>query len=429
MSLPCADEWVDPGSMEPPRRRGRRALIVLAFVAIAAIGSLSIWRATSLRGLPDIGDPFDTVALGTVAVSDDENAFTYYRQAAARLKGLPSTNKPFVGWAQVSLRDKDWFFANADAISVWIEGTMQDRALYYQPRDMRVDTPLNVVQDLRTFGALAEIAGLRMEAAGDLDQAWTWYRAGLRSSRHCGMHGGFIERLCGIAIYNRFDTAIRGWADQPNLTTDTLRQALDEVITINGMTPTLSENLRVEYFVLDKMLNDPNLSVWRLLHELSSDPDQTAQPTPFKRLQEACSRLNLREPTRSRRLLRLIFANWLSVGILPESERAQRTKIGRYGPVYDPPVGAPKVAGLFTPAQRDAWIDTTLYLRLILPSLESFDKAEAREASLRAGLIVRLAEELFKREHGKLPDSLQQLIGPYLKSLPEGYIPPEKPEA
>jgi hypothetical protein len=427
MSLPRDDQWTDPGSMDPPRRRGRRVLVAMAFLTVATVGSILIWRAASLRGLPDIGEPFDTRVLGTVSVPDDENAFTYYRRASAKLEGLPSTNKPYIGWGEVPLADKDWFFTNAPAIMLWIEGTLHDRALYYQPKDMQVDTPLKVAHDLRTLGALAEIAGLRMEAAGDLDQAWNWYRAGLRSSRHCGMNGSIIERLCGISIYTRFETAVRGWADQPNLTSDTLRQALDEVIAINAMTPTLAENLRVEYFLNDKILNDPGLSVWRLLNDLTSDPDPSARPSPFARLREACLRMALREPTRSRRLLRLCFANWLSVANLPESERARRARIGRHGIVYDPPPGAPTVAGMFTPAQRDAWIDSTLYLRLISPGPDGFEKAEAREAALRAGLVIRLAEELYKREHGKLPDSPDQLVGPYLKSLPEGYVLPEKP--
>ena len=144
MSLPRDDEWNDPGSMDPPSRRGRRVLVVVAFFAIAAVGSLLIWRAASLRGLPDIGEPFDTRALGTVSVPDDENAFTYYRKASAKLVGLPSTNKPFISWGEVPLADKDWFFANAPAISLWFEGTVEDRALYYQPKDMQVDTPLKV---------------------------------------------------------------------------------------------------------------------------------------------------------------------------------------------------------------------------------------------------------------------------------------------
>jgi hypothetical protein len=427
MSLPRADEWSDPGSMDPPPRRGRRVLIVVAFLAVGVVGSALIWRATSLRGLPDLGEPFDTRALGVIAVPENENAFTYYRRASAQLDGVPSTNRPFISWGEVPLADKDWFFANAAAIELWVDGTMQDRAVFIQPKDFRNDSPMKVAYDLRTFAALAEIAGLRLEAAGDLDQAWTWYRAGLRSSRHCGMHGGIIERLCGISIYNRLETAIRGWADQPNLTTDTLRQALAELIVINAMTPSLSENLRAEYFLDDAVLNDPNLSVWRLLNDLKSEPDPTVRPSPFARLQEGWLRLVLREPTRSRRLLRVIFANWLSAADLPDAERARRVKKGRHGLFYDPPPGAPRPAGLFTPDQRDAWLESTLYLRLIWENLDGFEQAEARESALRAGLVVRLAEELYKREHGKLPDSPDQLVGPYLKMLPEGYVLPEKP--
>jgi hypothetical protein len=44
----------------------------------------------------------------------------------------------------------------------------------------------------------------------------------------------------------------------------------------------------------------------------------------------------------------------------------------------------------------------------------------AREPRHRAALIVKLAAELFRREHNKPPTSAGALVGPYLKVLPEG---------
>jgi len=48
-------------------------------------------------------------------------------------------------------------------------------------------------------------------------------------------------------------------------------------------------------------------------------------------------------------------------------------------------------------------------------------KSIGRERSMFDALKVQLAEQLYLREHGKPPENLKALIGPHLKSLPDGY--------
>jgi hypothetical protein len=36
-----------------------------------------------------------------------------------------------------------------------------------------------------------------------MNEAWSWYRAILRSSRHVGKHGVIIERLVGASIHEK----------------------------------------------------------------------------------------------------------------------------------------------------------------------------------------------------------------------------------
>jgi hypothetical protein len=428
--LPRDDEWTDPGMMDPTPRRGRRLLFLLALLVVAVLVSFSIWCAMSPRGLPDVGEPFDIVSLGRIDIPDDENAFTYYRAASARLVGQAPSGiaRPMTSWGAVPLDIKDWFFANSDAIMLWLEGTSRDKAVSYQPRDLRVNMHLDDAQVLRKFATLALIAGLRMEARGELDEAWNWYRAALRSSRHCGMNGLSVERMLGIDIYTTIDGAVRAWADQPNLTTESLRQALEEVLAINAMTPTFGQNLRADYFLYRSLLEDPQLSVGRLRQMFHSEQDE-GRPAVTGGVGEAVLRLAHREPERSRRLLRLIFANWLSVGDLPAQERLRRMKMGAIGPWFDPPPGSPDAARLLTLEDQDDWVESSLYARLLFPvsdakGKESLVRADAREATLRAGLVVHLAEELYRREHGEAPASPEQLVGKYLDALPPGYVSP-----
>jgi hypothetical protein len=423
MSLPRADEWTDPGPMDPPPRRGRKVIAAFALLAIAAVGSFVIWRATSLRAIPEIGEPFDTKAFGTVDLPDDLNAFNYYRQAAAKFRDDPSLGGPYFSWAQASPRDREWLYANSEAMELWYVGTTMDRAVYIQPKDLRIDSPLDVVQSLRRMSRLAHLVGLRMEAQGDLDEAWGWYRAGLRCSRHCGKNGGFIDRLIGLTMYSQMEKPVRAWADHPNQSPSSLRRALDEVLAINAMTPSFAENLRSEYFAFSAFLDRPDVSLAKIeiqIAESKSRPDIS----PFGSMKETLWRLILREPERSRRLIRVVWANWLSAADLPVEQRLGRGHGLRHGYYYDPPPDAPEAIRRLTPERIDRWVGSTRYLGPMLPGIDNLDKAEANEAAMRAALVVNLAEQLYTRENGHPPESPDQLVGPYLKALPEGYVRP-----
>ncbi len=422
MSLPRADEWTDPGPMDPPPRRRRRLLAVVGFLAVAAAGSFLVWRATSLRAIPEIGEPFDTKAFGTVDLPDDWNAFTYYREAAAKFRDDPSVGGPYFSWAQASPRDREWLYANSEAMELWFVGTTMDRGVFIQPKDLRIDSPLDVIQRLRRMSRLAQLVGLRMEAQGDLDEAWGWYRAGLRCSRHCASNAGFIGRFIGLTMYSQAERPIRAWADHPNQSPSSLRRALDDVIAINAMTPSFAESLRSEYFAFSSFLDAPGLSMAKIelqVKESQSRPDLS----PLGSMKEALWRLALREPERSRRLIRAVWANWLAAAELPVAERMARGHRLRYGYYYDPPPDTPEAVRALTPERLDRRVGSTRYLQAVLPAIDNLDKAE-RNKSMQAALVVYLAEQLYTRENGHPPDSPEQLVGPYLKALPDGFVMP-----
>ncbi len=429
MSLPRAEEWTDPGSMDPPRRWGRRALIAIATLAATVAVWLIAWRATSLRGLPRV-EPFDVVAAGTVAIPEAENAYTSYRAAAAKLAepprgisgGFPSS------WDDIPRAERDWFFASGDAVGLWLEGTARDRSVYHQPKDMRFDTNLDVAHKLRFLARLGLMAGLRMESQGELEEAWDWYRAVLRCSRHIEMHGGFVERLYGIGMINAASGPVQVWSDHPNLNVGLLRKALDELVAIDAMTPPYSQNLRAEYYFTAGLLDDPDLSLWKIQHGLNATaPEAEEGPTPRDRLAEAFWRLALREPERSRRAMNLLWANWLSACDLPAAERASRRRSSPDRLLYDPPADAPEAARRLSPEALERQVASTRLLRPLLPNVGAIETAIDRETGVRAGLIIHLAERLYIRERGETPGSPDALVGPYLKALPEGYDRPSTP--
>jgi hypothetical protein len=91
-------------------RRARQLLritLALTFVLVCVVVGLLIWRAASLLGLPDIGDPFDLAAVGAAGVSDDQDAFVYFRRARTRLGRMPDPSRevaragPVGRWSKV----------------------------------------------------------------------------------------------------------------------------------------------------------------------------------------------------------------------------------------------------------------------------------------------------------------------------------------
>jgi hypothetical protein len=199
-------------------------------------------------------------------------------------------------------------------------------------------------------------------------------------------------------------------------------------MAINAMTPSFAENLRSEYFAFSGFLDAPDISLAKIELEIKESKSRP-NISPFGAMKEELWRLALREPERSRRLIRVVWANWLSAADLPAGQRLGRGHRLGHGYFYDPLPDAPEAVRRLTPERIDRWVGSTRYLRRMLPGIDNIDKAEASEASTRATLVVELADQLYIRENGHPPDSPDKLVGPYLKVLPEGYVRPSEDAA
>ena len=237
------------------RRRRFATLRLLGFV-VAGLGTViavDIWRIRSLDGLPDVGDPFDVAAaLRPIDLRDEQNAYVAYAAVDSVPfrwpQELAKVNFKTLTWSS-GQSVRDFVAQKRPALELWREGSERPDALYHQLREIAADTLLGLAQDMRFLAVLAGVEGSRLEEEGAMGEAWTWYRAMLRFSRHVERHGGLIERHIGVAVHELATRRILHWAADPRVDVKQLRQALDETLAADALTPPLSEALKYEYLM------------------------------------------------------------------------------------------------------------------------------------------------------------------------------------
>jgi hypothetical protein len=165
--------------------------IALAAVSAAAITSavLIAWRLTALLGLPQGDEPFDTADFRAPEIPVERDAFAVYPLATARFQPFnqadvyPRDSAPRVYWMNWLMASQDvrsWLIKNRPALDLWRQAADRTETSLGRPGDPDlVDAP-------RFFAllALAELQASRLETDGDVDGAWGWYRAYLRTMHH-----------------------------------------------------------------------------------------------------------------------------------------------------------------------------------------------------------------------------------------------------
>jgi hypothetical protein len=138
-----------------------RATFVLASCLALATTAFTIWWLTSLNGLPDIGDPFDTAAFRAFSVPDDQNAFTFLWRAQEKLAPFPPSLP--LSWSEADPKARDWVESNRQALALFHQGAEQS--------DAANPAGDSVVSGQR-LALLVLLEGGKRQASGDTAGAW-----------------------------------------------------------------------------------------------------------------------------------------------------------------------------------------------------------------------------------------------------------------
>jgi hypothetical protein len=412
------------------RTRGRKRIaLACLYAAILAGVCVLVWRASRLNGLPDIGDLFDPAPLLTLSVPEEGNAFTYYRKASAKAKRshaieLRLFNQPY-SWPKLSDEEGLAYMAdNAEALALWRRGCEQPDALYVPIGMLTFETALPLIQEHRHFTRMVMVEASKHVADGDMAGAWGWYRASLRGSRLIGRHGFAIAVLVGIAEYQATMRQVNAWAADPKVDARLLCNALDDVLEINAMTAPTSEAVRIEYLSMMQTMTDPNQMLSHFLEDVSPGRgvNIAASTLWYNHLpgRWGIAWFVQHEPERSRRLVRLAFANWLAQCDKPPGLRPPMV-----GTAAEPqmlfdavPDGTPAAA--LPPSALAVRMESTPLVNQMILSYANFAKSTDRHRAVRASLVITLASQWYARDHGEPPESPEVLVGRYLNQLPDG---------
>ena len=384
--------------------------VVVSLIAVAPI----IYRSSQFSGIPPIDPIVDPEVDGRVTLSDNENAFTFYKLAVSLLPTASGAIDIRSGIAAID-SDQQWDDVPEDvrdhldrcqaALTEWKLGTGLDDAHYLDVADFSYSTQLPLTQDLRTFSHLAALQALRALDQGDADESWVWLRAYLKSSRHAGAHGVAIERLVGTALHAGAARSIVYWARRPEVTSEQLQRALKEIREIDRLTPKASVTLKAEAIVASNVLDNSR---------------DTGMLIRNRRIRAGLIPAYLfikGDPQLSRELIRHVFANYLSQCDKSPCDRVNAARlIGLYRPTgkESPP--------LMDPDKLYEAVMNSLIAFHLVPSFSQlvlvFDIERSRQDALELCLLV----EMYRRKHGDYPETLQSLVPEFIADVPVDWM-------
>ncbi len=400
--------------------------LVLGLLFMA--GALEAWRGASLIGLPNVGDPFGVAEFRSFQIPEEDDAIVLLRQAQEKLTrfpGLPSAvlrRGPSIGWSKAAPELRDWVTANRDLLKVFRAASERKDGIPHPGFDREIYYYYFVGE----FAWLVLLEASRLEEQGDMEGAWIWYRSLFRIKLHVMRRGSVFQRFLADRNCSGLRPQIATWAANPRTSVPLLRKALADILAGEPSAEWDAFSLKIDY--LEQM------------HEIDKEWGRVYWGTPEAQnvkvfgedlppnlawIPYSAKRYFWNEPERSRRVLRLAFANWLSHAensdpqLQKPAVRASFRGANRNTAVYFYPVDpkSPAIARKLTPESLAKWFVGTKDAKVLLhfwpwPAIRTTERREHR------ALVVTLADELYKREHGKPPASEEALVGTYLDRLP-----------
>jgi hypothetical protein len=379
----------------------RWKIAILVVFCLTLLSAPFIYRSTRLIGLPDIGEPFDVEMYGTIKITDAENAFIEYDQAAPSDDPADVEDAIRQGWSSATPTIRKWLDDNRGALELMKAGSKKPKALIGQPKDQSYRTMIAIRKN-RALSQLARLEAARLQDEGDVAGSWEWYRVAFRHSRHVGMYGATINRSTGMYFHHVTSERIVGWSVDPRIDSPLLRRALENVIFDYQLTQPYSTTLRSQYFDTMNWIN------YLEQKEEIADIDPHDPVAPWVLFLK-------NEPEVGKRVIKLTYANWLSQIDLPR-HRQSRVRPGDLC-LFEPVAGTP-LPSEPAPAEIQHIFSNSPVSAYGVgkgPPLRAFI---THERTRQSQLVVALAAQLYFRDKERFPRVTAEFLDGYLSEWP-----------
>jgi len=224
---------------------------LLASVATASV--LIALRLTSLWGLPNTSEPFDTAAFRSPEFTTDRDMIALYPLAADRFKPFvdhewfnPLWTAVQRGWQTADKDIQSWLAQNREALDLWRQAAERPETSLRRP-----DAPdLISGPDPSALLLLAQLEASRLEADGDMVGAWAWHRACLRMIRHIQDYDP-LRRAAHLQwqFHPVVLACVWRWAENSRTDSTLLRRALDDAQLLDNPPAHGSDAFALEYLL------------------------------------------------------------------------------------------------------------------------------------------------------------------------------------
>ncbi len=323
----------------------------------------------------------------------------------------------------------------------WVEANRQALQLFQQGADQSdaANPDGESLVNGQRLALLVLLEADRRQGSGDMAGAWDCHRAILRMATHTRRRGSLNQRVDLYYYWGGLSQQrLATWAADPRTSISQLRRALEEVLKSEPKPDWESFAMKAGYLAMKRSLEQPVPSVvqqdvgWEY-HLGVGDMQLSSDMAGYL---DSGWRFVLREPERSRRVLQLVYANWLA-RIKPLEQRKPVVRalfclLTSTNPVswgttsvtlYAVSPSAPAGARALSPKRIASWLVSTndAKLRVIVANSNQWPWSPDRLRDRRDyhDLVLMLAGQIYHREHGMLPPSDHALLGTYLTSLPD----------
>jgi len=379
-------------------RTGLRAWVRAGWpVAVAVVGIPAAVMAVRVYQVPGVELGFSPEEFARPASREALETMAIYSRAYA--KYVPESqfkpSEPNAPSEALRLGTKElhvpawepqWLKANQEAIAFTLEASRRQGADLLDP-----SVVLNVWR-VDQLAYLLVANGRRLQAEGKLDEAWNRYRAALRVSVHMRMRSSHI--MWADQIEQNVYSPLRLWAGQSGQTSARVAGALADLDAILARVPSRCDTIEAAYVESLRRL-DPSfegIGAARV-HGGPTFLEEAIRSMPW-------------EKARAMRLLDYVTALCLrdcrSAENLAKSGGRVRFTVGP----SRPPEEIRRLTRTTLALYESQW-ETPIW---------GVENSASLETERRATRLI-LAIEAYKLQHGRLPKTLQELVGPYLKEM------------